>query len=244
MSQAIIIGSSSDGKIELEEDVPRPKRDSRRYIGVLFSPHTGTEKLRQYLNFASQYGIARLVMPDEYREDLNLLILPGGADLSATNKSFLPKFNYQHEKTDSAIEFFRTYILDGYIENNIPIFGICLGFQLLASHFGSKMFAHIDGHQEGFHTVKSNTLELKVNTFHHQAIMKLSEDLTPYATAYSKGGSPECVEAFIHKTKPIAGSQWHAERMENLLSSATYLQTGNLVGDLITHDLITKIMTR
>lgn len=184
-------------------------------------------------------------MPDEFRDDIDLLILPGGADLSATNKAFLPQtLSYQHGKTDPHIEFFRTYLLDSYIENKIPIFGICLGFQLLAAHFGSKMLAHIDGHTDGLHLLKSDKHEYKVNTSHHQAVSILSSNLEAVAFGISSAGNVECVEAFRHKTLPIAGVQHHPERMYNLLSSSTYKQTGSLVGDLITHELIDQIMSK
>lgn len=183
-------------------------------------------------------------MPDEFREDLDLLILIGGSDLSTTNKAFLPKLNYAHTQTDSYIEFFRTFLLESYIENEIPIFGICLGFQMLAAHFGSKMLPDISGHNEHLHTVKSAEYELKLNSFHHQCVSKLADCLEPIAYALNKDGLEECVEAFKHKSLPIAGVQHHPERMDNLLSSQTYKMTGHLVGDLITHSLINQIIDK
>lgn len=219
------------------------KGNSQRTIGVLFSPNNSTECTRDYLDFAKQYGQVRLVMPDEFKKDLDLLIIPGGMDMNASTRAFLPSISFNHGCTDPYFEYFRSFILDVYIENEIPIFGICLGFQLLAARFNSKLFPDISGHTSGMHYVETTDLRIKVNTYHHQAIKELGEELIPLAYSTTKNGKKELVEAFTHKEYKISGVQWHPERMLNLVSSSTFIETGNLRGDLITNQLINNLLT-
>ncbi len=148
-------------------------------------------------------------MPYEFNKELDLLIIPGGADMNPTrgyvrNEPY-SSLSFLQGNIDPFIEYFRHYLLDIYIDKGIPIVGICLGHQILGSRFGSKLMPHITNHTEGLHTIKAGKDELKVNTSHHQAILELGKDLEEIAYSVNAEGRKDCIEAFKHKTLPICG---------------------------------------
>lgn len=61
------------------------------------------------------------------------------------------------------------------------------------------------------YTVKKHTKEFKVNSHHHQAVCidNLSNDLIPLLYSDDSTADGLLVEAFCHKTLPVAAVQWH-----------------------------------
>jgi gamma-glutamyl-gamma-aminobutyrate hydrolase PuuD len=77
----------------------------------------------------------------EYREDIDLLLLPGGPDVNPQRYGEIPSvFN---TRQSNQLEFFDENVLPEYINSNIPIFGICRGFQSLVVHFGGSLEQHM-----------------------------------------------------------------------------------------------------
>lgn len=96
-----------------------------------------------YLNYFSKFGQIEILLPSkEIRKDLDLLVLPGGLDVNPTSYGEVPSFHTSNQ--DVFKQFFFDNNLESYILNGTPIFGICLGFQQLCVHFGSKMTQHME----------------------------------------------------------------------------------------------------
>lgn len=101
-----------------------------------------------------------------------------------------------------------------YYHDKIPILGICLGHQALATYFGSnlhnakqpmhgKISEMVCKNDELFHNIPS---KIKVVRYHSLIVSNLPSDLK--AIAHTGDGE---IMAIRHKTLPIYGLQYHPE---------------------------------
>jgi len=164
-------------------------------------------------------------------ERLDGLLLSGGADIH-------PKHYGQSIKrglgTVGGIrDDFEIVLLKKAVEKGIPVLGICRGFQLINVAFGGTLIQDIQTFHKtqiqhvGLGLMKQDTAHkvfllgdsmlhniflketLHVNSYHHQIIDELSEELTAIAT--SEDG---IVEGLVHLKHPdVFGVQWHPEMM-------------------------------
>ena len=115
-----------------------------------------------------------------------------------------------------------------------PILGICRGLQIMNVALGGSLYQHIEGHRQAdeprsiheqavlvekdsflMDIIEEN--KIFVNTYHHQAIKKLSSELT--TDAFAEDGVIEAVHA---KDKRFClGVQWHPENFYRLEKSAS-----------------------
>lgn len=157
------------------------------------------------------------------------LILSGGHDISP--------YNYGQEPSQKIGETFPerdTYeiiLLEESKKRNIPILGICRGFQLINVAAGGTLYQDLSlipgnilkHNQVSNPTLKTHKVEIKensfissifgketmINSFHHQVINKVANDFIVVAKA-----SDGVVEAIEHKTyKFLVAVQWHPEML-------------------------------
>lgn len=117
-------------------------------------------------------------------------------------------------------------IVEGYLERDKPVLGICAGMQMLACLNGSRLTPDLRasapaasehdkrGHLHFVEIVPGSRLadiigvpRIEVNTFHREAVMQLSP--TVVASAYAEDGIVEAVE--IVSNSFAIGLQWHQE---------------------------------
>lgn len=182
---------------------------------------------KYYLEFMSKFGNPRIIMPWEEFVKVDMLLLPGGQDINPSSYGEVPGFSTSN--TDVFKNFFFENRLKRYIEEKVPVLGICLGFQQLGVYFGSKLTQDFIFHAQSpdrwkkAHELKKyvengNHLKVKteVNSHHHQGITLNDlnmEELTPIYLAENEDsfitGHDYIVEAFKHKTLKVLGVQWH-----------------------------------
>ncbi|MGB9665037.1 MAG: gamma-glutamyl-gamma-aminobutyrate hydrolase family protein [Ignavibacteria bacterium] len=195
------------------------------------------KKIQNYFDWLKSYSdeieIVKLCHSSNLPEDLvkcSGLLLPGGVDIDPENyfqkNEGLSKINDESKVRDR----FERELIDVALKNKLPILGICRGFQLVNIHLGGTLFQDIKNHRnsEGeedlIHKVKVNqesklfeivnSDEGFVNSSHHQAIDKISDELI--ATAYSDDGIVEALEWKDKSNKsPLLLVQWHPERMKD-----------------------------
>lgn len=198
-----------------------------------------------YLEWLSQFGNARILMPWEKYVKADALFFPGGADLSPSSYGEVP--GYRTGNPDVHKQYFYDNVLPLYIKAKMPVFGICLGMQALGVYFGSKLKQNLIYHpdspdrwREG-HKVKivkpdesgfvqgrnkkgeMTDFEMSVNSHHHQGILieNLGQDLRPVAV-HDETAEETVVEAFEHRTLKICGVQWHPEEYYDALSKTLF----------------------
>jgi len=185
-----------------------------------------------YLELISRFGKPHIIFPGDELVDVDLLVLPGGLDIAPQSFGSVPTFKTANQ--DVFKQFFFEKRLPLYIDANIPIFGICLGFQMLAVYFGSALEQHLWRHpQSAGRCMAAHTVEplpeairyaaqpFEVNSHHHQGVFLhgLSAELEPLALAKNHPDSDQMlVEAFRHRQKPIMAVQWHPEEWFDVFS--------------------------
>jgi len=105
-----------------------------------------------------------------------------------------------------AIEIIKTLI-----EKEIPIFGICLGHQILALALGAKTKKMKLGHRGANHPVKNlinNNVEI---TSQNHGFEIVKESLPNNVEVTHKSLFDECIEGIRLKNKPVFSVQYHPE---------------------------------
>jgi putative glutamine amidotransferase len=161
------------------------------------------------------------------------IILSGGEDVD-------PKFYGQdpHRNLGSTIperDLVEIAIVKYALENNIPLFAICRGIQILNVALGGTLIQDIQSQLKEplQHSQKVNRSQdthwvsiskdsklsqvlgadrIRVNSLHHQAIDRIANDLR--VVAQSSDGIIEAVE-YIHSTPLMFAVQWHPESMDS-----------------------------
>lgn len=167
-----------------------------------------------YIDFFETMGFHIILIPNNtthikeyFKDDINLVVLSGGNNVN-------PKLYQLESSLDDVFserDEMESNLLKLAIKNNIPVFGICRGFQFLNVYFGGKISHDVSGHVNKEHILKSRLTALNnqiTNSFHKQGITV--NDLSEELQSIAKNGN--YVEAFKHSTLKILGVQWHPER--------------------------------
>jgi len=163
---------------------------------------------------------------EELAELCDGLLLSGGEDIN-------PKW-LGEEKLNDSVRYddirdeYEMALFKAFYAKKKPIFGICRGFQFINVAMGGGLyqdlveqcgFVHMN--REIRHPLRTKEGSLlyrlfgenfRVNSTHHQAVRGLAEGLIE--TAWSVEG---IVEGFEHESLPIFGTQFHPERLTNIM---------------------------
>lgn len=159
------------------------------------------EKYLEYIkDLGFSYGIITM---DSDLEEYDFFLLPGGYDVN-------PCF-YDEENTASVhvIEYndlLDFKIIEFAIKKNKPLLGICRGIQSINVYFGGSLKQDITAHTENNHFISFKDKYYLVNSFHHQSIKRVGNQLSVLAT--SLDGEIEMIQY-----KKIIGVQFHPELM-------------------------------
>jgi carbamoyl-phosphate synthase small subunit len=97
------------------------------------------------------------------------------------------------------------------VETGIPIFGICLGHQILGMAFGGKTFKLKFGHRGANQPVKDfETGRVEITAQNHGFALD-AESLPPDVTVNRINLNDQTVEGLRHKTRPVFCVQYHPE---------------------------------
>lgn len=169
--------------------------------------------------------VVPLVVGDRIREDFDALCISGGEDLDPARYG---ERNEACEIVSPERDALEIELVRRARERDIPILGICRGFQVLNVAFGGSLVQHVEGHRpvpadgdgvvehrvsaaSGSRLAEATTAEAHtVNSRHHQAVTRerLAPDLVPTVVV---GDLVEAFEARGHRW--VVGVQWHPERV-------------------------------
>lgn len=156
-----------------------------------------------YITYFERFGDVKVILPTSRVVDttLDLLVIPGGPDISVTrylNKK--DRVSWFNQKPDNLREYFDVNILPKYIEEKIPVFGICRGHQSIAVLYGAKLEQDLIFHErsseekrwevahrtvlrkleideeEKILTTTKYAVNIGTNSLHHQAVITVPDN--------------------------------------------------------------------
>jgi gamma-glutamyl-gamma-aminobutyrate hydrolase PuuD len=197
-----------------------------------------------YLDYFEGFGYVRILsMSEPIDERLDLLVIPGGADVATMRYNAIP--SYWASKPDPFKEFFDTRILPQYIKIGTPVFGICRGIQSIAVLFKARLIQHMyhetndDDRADTVHEIelvesdfrdqfrKANHGKIGVNSMHHQCVSENNfPDCLEILGRYSGGKfkTSSCIEVLRHRELPIYAVQYHPEELRKDALSSYIIQ--------------------
>ena len=102
-------------------------------------------------------------------------------------------------------------IIKNLIKKNLPIFGICLGHQILALALGAKTKKMKLGHRGANHTVKNLINDNVEITSQNHGFEVIKENLPKSIQITHKSLFDSSIEGIRLKNKPIFSVQYHPE---------------------------------
>lgn len=190
---------------------------SLRIVNSNTYPETRDALSHDWAKFIEDIGMIPIFIPNNLsnlesfldQTQINGLILSGGDNIG------------DHPIRDST----EKKILNYGIKNDVPIFGVCRGMQLINNNFGGSI--KID--QKKLHVGKKhivnlldkklisalNSNSITVNSYHNNIITK---DLLGKNLETTSVVDDDTIEGFKHKIHKIFAVMWHPERENNTIN--------------------------
>jgi putative glutamine amidotransferase len=213
-----------------------------------FGPKTLCYLENDMARYVARPDVIPVLIPDLPKTDLNRLIgqldgliLQGGADLAPQSYGETPILDGRW-RGDRFRDEYEMALVQTFLEQGKPVFGICRGFQLMNAYFGGTLFQDIatqrpesvrhrdaveyDAVNHGVSWVEGSYMQVlhageqahRVNSVHHQGVKDLGKGLIVQAHCSEDG----LIEAFIHEQYApghVMGVQWHPEFSHTLGAS-------------------------
>ena len=164
------------------------------------------------LDFGMKWNIPRHLVESGCR----VTVVPGSTSAAAIldhqpDGIFLSNGPGDPAALTAATSTVRTLIKDASESRGIPIFGICLGHQLLGQAFGGNTFKLKFGHRGANHPVRNNrTGQVEITTQNHGFAVDPSS-LPPDLQASHVNLNDQTLEGLRHSRLPVSGVQYHPE---------------------------------
>ena len=161
---------------------------------------------------AIDYGIKKNIL--RYFSDLNCKVTVVSCKTSAKDILKLKPngiFLSNGPGDPAATGKYAIEIIKELIKNNLPIFGICLGHQILALTLGAKTKKMKLGHRGANHPVKNLIKDNVEITSQNHGFEIVRESLPKNIEVTHKSLFDNCIEGIRLKNKPIFSVQYHPE---------------------------------
>jgi carbamoyl-phosphate synthase small subunit len=153
---------------------------------------------RNSLRELAQLGVRTTVVPASTPASAVLALNPDGI--------FLSNGPGDPASMNREVEEIRTLL-----QQQVPMFGICFGHQLLGRAFGGKTFKLVFGHRGGNQPVKEVAGHGVEITAHNHGFAVQAETLPPEVEVTHINLNDQCVEGMRHRTLPVISVQYHPE---------------------------------
>ncbi|MDA9974395.1 glutamine-hydrolyzing carbamoyl-phosphate synthase small subunit [Candidatus Pelagibacter sp.] len=161
---------------------------------------------------AIDYGIKKNIL--RYFSELNCKVTVVSCKTSAKNILKLKPngiFLSNGPGDPAATGKYAIEIIKELIKNNLPIFGICLGHQILALALGAKTKKMKLGHRGANHPVKNLIKDNVEITSQNHGFEIVSATLPKNIEVTHKSLFDNCIEGIRLKNKPVFSVQYHPE---------------------------------
>ncbi|MBL4890093.1 MAG: gamma-glutamyl-gamma-aminobutyrate hydrolase family protein [Candidatus Lindowbacteria bacterium] len=163
-----------------------------------------------WIEYFSSTDICPILVPNSIGDVAAFLEDTGIEKILLTNGDDVGGKDNLRDQTESKI-------MDYAIEKNIPVLGICRGFQYINVYCGGSL-SQVSGHVAEDHSVniindtwkeRAGEESFVTNSFHNQGVMPddLADCLEPFAVS-----DDASIEGYCHKEHFITGILWHPER--------------------------------
>jgi len=198
-------------------DLAEQVTTSKNYIWSGFKTwkkESGYKKNKKYYLHvvAIDYGIKKNIL--RYFSDLNCKVTVVSCKTSGKDiLKFKPDgvFLSNGPGDPAATGRYAIQIIKELIKNNLPIFGICLGHQILALTLGAKTKKMKLGHRGANHPVKNLIKDNVEITSQNHGFEIVKETLPKNIEVTHKSLFDNCIEGIRLKNKPIFSVQYHPE---------------------------------
>ncbi len=165
----------------------------------------------KYKIAAIDYGIKSNILRLLEKEDCKIKVFPAQATFKEI-QSFNPDGIFlSNGPGDPAAVTYAIDVVQACIDSNIPIFGICLGHQILALACGCKTFKLKFGHRGCNHPVKNlNTGIIEITSQNHGFSVD-AKNLNDNIELTHISLNDQTIEGLKIKNKPIFSIQYHPE---------------------------------
>lgn len=172
-------------------------------IGII-ARRNGTDYFvhKSYINLINNHSFG-IVTKDSNLLEYDGFLIPGGYDIDSINYN---EKNLYCNNIDTEMDMIDEKVIKHCLKYKKPLLGICRGIQSINVFLGGTLKQNIFNHNNENHFINFSGENYLVNSFHHQSINKLANNLEILATSYDNE-----IEIIKHKFLPILGVQFHPE---------------------------------
>ncbi len=192
----------------------KKKYDWKEGINLLLKNKKHEERGKKDLKtiVALDFGIKKNILRNLYERNLNVVVLPQNSDFNLI-MSYKPSgiflSNGPGDPSATSKKIFE--VLTKLIQVKIPIFGICIGHQLIALSLGAKTKKMKQGHRGANHPVKNLVKNQVEITSQNHGFYVEKETLPKHLSITHLSLFDNSIEGLSHKTLPVFSVQFHPE---------------------------------